>query len=112
MSDVKGGHFGVACTKYFLAMHPGVEEHDINSINHPNQYFDESQRILRGDKKEGKTGGNCIQISGCLNSGVHKTRFVYILAITKVLKIIHLAVDHRTTGYSTVLQQWMYSQIQ
>jgi hypothetical protein len=24
-------------------------------INHPNQYFDESQRILRGGKREGES---------------------------------------------------------
>ncbi|XP_060082049.1 DNA primase large subunit-like [Ylistrum balloti] len=52
MNEVKGGHYGVACTKHFLARHTGVEEQDINSINHPNQYFEESQRILRGDKRE------------------------------------------------------------
>lgn len=51
MNEVKGGHYGVACTKYFLAKHTAVEEQDINSINHPNQYFEESQRILRGDKR-------------------------------------------------------------
>lgn len=53
----KKGHFQVACSKYFDAVHYT----DLGlGINHPNQYFEESQKILKGDvkveiKKEKKT---------------------------------------------------------
>lgn len=53
----KKGHFQVACSKYFDAVH----HTDIGiGVNHPNQYFEESQKIVKGDikvevKKEPKT---------------------------------------------------------
>lgn len=44
---VKKGHFQIACSKYFDAVH----NVDLGlGINHPNQYFEESQK-LQGDKK-------------------------------------------------------------
>lgn len=53
----KKGHFQVACSKYFDAVH----HTDLGiGINHPNQYFEESQKIVKGEmkvdvKKEVKT---------------------------------------------------------
>lgn len=45
----KKGHFQIACSKYFDAAH----NTDIGlGINHPNQYFEESQKLLAGNKVE------------------------------------------------------------
>lgn len=44
----KKGHFQIACSKYFDAVHHS----DLGvGINHPNQYFEESQKIVKGDIK-------------------------------------------------------------
>ncbi|CAB3231299.1 unnamed protein product [Arctia plantaginis] len=44
----KKGHFQVACSKYFDAVH----HTDLGiGINHPNQYFEESQKIVKGEVK-------------------------------------------------------------
>lgn len=54
----KKGHYQIACSKYFDAVH----NTDLGlGINHPNQFFEESQKIIRGDvkiepKKEQPTG--------------------------------------------------------
>nr|CAB3265150.1 DNA primase large subunit [Phallusia mammillata] len=45
---VKGQHFQIACQKYFEATHK-VEDASFQ-VTHPNHYFDESQRILRGEQ--------------------------------------------------------------
>ncbi|NXJ11452.1 PRI2 primase, partial [Odontophorus gujanensis] len=46
---VKGMHYQLACQKYFELTH---EVDDIGfSLNHPNQYFAESQRILSGGRE-------------------------------------------------------------
>ncbi|XP_033612545.1 DNA primase large subunit isoform X5 [Fukomys damarensis] len=45
---VKGTHYQVACQKYFEMIH-NVDDCGF-SLNHPNQFFDESQRILNGGK--------------------------------------------------------------
>ncbi|KFV71402.1 DNA primase large subunit [Dryobates pubescens] len=48
---VKGMHYQLACQKYFELTH---EVDDVGfSLNHPNQYFTESQRLLSG-AREGK----------------------------------------------------------
>ncbi|XP_052686031.1 DNA primase large subunit-like [Crassostrea angulata] len=52
MKYTRDGHYQIACKYYFDATHSGVEEPDVN-INHPNQYFDESQHFYSG-KKEAK----------------------------------------------------------
>ncbi|CAG9784594.1 unnamed protein product [Diatraea saccharalis] len=52
----KKGHFQVACSKYFDTIH----NVDLGlGINHPNQFFEESQKLLKGEikveiKKENK----------------------------------------------------------
>ncbi|KAM3962800.1 LOW QUALITY PROTEIN: DNA primase large subunit [Aphomia sociella] len=55
----KKGHFQVACSKYFDAVH----NVDLGlGINHPNQYFEESQKLLKGEIKiEPKKEGNSIK---------------------------------------------------
>nr|XP_025846984.1 DNA primase large subunit [Vulpes vulpes] len=45
---VKGTHYQVACQKYFEMIH-NVDDCGF-SLNHPNQFFFESQRILNGSK--------------------------------------------------------------
>ncbi|KAM6185844.1 DNA primase large subunit isoform 1-T1 [Rhynchocyon petersi] len=45
---VKGTHYQVACQKYFEMIH-NVDDCGF-SLNHPNQFFMESQRILNGGK--------------------------------------------------------------
>lgn len=45
---VKGTHYQVACQKYFEITH-NIEDCGF-SLNHPNQFFVESQRILSGGK--------------------------------------------------------------
>ncbi|NXO03477.1 PRI2 primase, partial [Rhinopomastus cyanomelas] len=53
---VKGMHFQLACQKYFELTH---EVDDIGfSLNHPNQYFTESQRLLSGGRELKKELGN------------------------------------------------------
>lgn len=44
----KKGHFQIACSKYFDAAHNSDFGH---GINHPNQYFEESQKLIKGDGK-------------------------------------------------------------
>ncbi|KOB78154.1 DNA primase large subunit [Operophtera brumata] len=44
----KKGHFQIACSRYFDAVHNS----DLGlGINHPNQFFEESQKIVKGDVK-------------------------------------------------------------
>uniref|UniRef100_A0A3P8VT54 DNA primase large subunit n=1 Tax=Cynoglossus semilaevis TaxID=244447 RepID=A0A3P8VT54_CYNSE len=45
---VKGMHYQLACQKYFELTH-NVEDSNF-SLNHPNQYFVESQKVLGGGK--------------------------------------------------------------
>ncbi|NXN88705.1 PRI2 primase, partial [Bombycilla garrulus] len=56
---VKGMHYQLACQKYFELTH---DIDDIGfSLNHPNQYFTESQKLLNGGrelKKEFNNSGN------------------------------------------------------
>ncbi|NXP84225.1 PRI2 primase, partial [Passerina amoena] len=56
---VKGMHYQLACQKYFELTH---DVDDIGfSLNHPNQYFTESQKLLNGGrepKKEFSNSGN------------------------------------------------------
>ncbi|NXO18120.1 PRI2 primase, partial [Oriolus oriolus] len=56
---VKGMHYQLACQKYFELTH---DVDDIGfSLNHPNQYFTESQKLLSGGrelKKEFNNSGN------------------------------------------------------
>ncbi|KAE8280535.1 DNA primase large subunit [Larimichthys crocea] len=45
---VKGMHYQLACQKYFELTH-NIEDASF-SLNHPNQYFIESQKVLGGGK--------------------------------------------------------------
>jgi len=45
---VKGQHFQLACQKYFAATH-NIDP-DLVQVTHPNAYFDDSQRILKGER--------------------------------------------------------------
>ncbi|CAH0404657.1 unnamed protein product [Chilo suppressalis] len=48
VDTAKKGHFQVACSKYF----DSVNNVDLGlGINHPNQYFEESQKLLKGEIK-------------------------------------------------------------
>ncbi|XP_072937346.1 DNA primase large subunit [Epargyreus clarus] len=48
VDTAKRGHFQVSCSKYFDAVH----NTDLGlGINHPNQFFEESQKILKTDGK-------------------------------------------------------------
>lgn len=51
MSEVKTGRYNVACTRYFEAVHKLPAEYQAQAFSHPNQYFEESQRLLNGDNK-------------------------------------------------------------
>lgn len=42
---VQGGHFQVACRKHFELTHPGAASNNM-VVNHPNQYFDESEKFF------------------------------------------------------------------
>ncbi|XP_077991437.1 DNA primase large subunit-like [Glandiceps talaboti] len=52
MGFVSGGHYQLACTKYFDLTHK-LEDSGLG-LNHPNQYFDESQKILNPTSHENK----------------------------------------------------------
>ncbi|XP_051471281.1 DNA primase large subunit isoform X2 [Apus apus] len=53
---VKGMHYQLACQKYFELTH---DVDDIGfSLNHPNQYFTESQKVLSGGRELKKELGN------------------------------------------------------
>ncbi|CAG9567417.1 unnamed protein product [Danaus chrysippus] len=64
----KKGHYQIACSKYFDAIH----NTDLGiGINHPNQYFEESQKLMKGDvkmepKKETKSSNINIKKEECL----------------------------------------------
>ena len=42
---MKGGHYQVACTRYFEATHKREVDSMQNMISHPNQYFEESRKL-------------------------------------------------------------------
>lgn len=46
MDLVKESHYQLACTRYFELTH---SVQDKPGFNHPNQYFEESRKILTGD---------------------------------------------------------------
>ena len=50
---VKSGHYQVACMKVFELSHNSTME-SMGGLQHPNQYFEESQKVLNGVKTEGK----------------------------------------------------------
>lgn len=65
-------HFQIACQRYYEATH----NTDIDSgIQHPNQYFLESQKFLNGDPKEKS-----------LSKGAHKVQTIRATLPAKVEK--------------------------
>ena len=53
MEHLKGGHYQLACTRYFEAVHKKDCESLQNGISHPNQYFEESRKV-EGETAAGK----------------------------------------------------------
>lgn len=51
MTEVKSGRYNVACTRYFEAVHKLPLEYQAQAVSHPNQYFEESQRVTNSDSK-------------------------------------------------------------
>lgn len=52
-------HYQIACQRYFEATHQTELD---GGIQHPNQYFQESQKILNGDIKERSKGVHKVPI--------------------------------------------------
>ncbi|ESO86627.1 hypothetical protein LOTGIDRAFT_128625 [Lottia gigantea] len=51
IATTKKGHYQVACSKYFEYIHGGIAlDSDIQTFQHPNQYFEESQKRVSGEK--------------------------------------------------------------
>lgn len=48
---VNNRHYQTACSRYFESIHDTTLD---QLINHPNQYFEESQKILKGQKPKGE----------------------------------------------------------
>lgn len=48
MKKVSDGQYGLACTRFFEITHLIPENSLTQVIAHPNQYFEESQKILTG----------------------------------------------------------------
>ena len=56
MSEVKSGRYNVACTRYFEAVHKLPIEYQAQAISHPNQFYEESQKVTNGDGKRKISG--------------------------------------------------------
>ena len=54
LEQLKGGHYQVACTRYFEATHKDVAIDSMSPISHPNQFFDESKKVYEGETKPSK----------------------------------------------------------
>lgn len=50
LNTVKTGHYQIACSKYFIQTHGGIEPKVL--INHPNQYFEESREIRTNSREK------------------------------------------------------------
>ncbi|XP_013394623.1 DNA primase large subunit [Lingula anatina] len=55
ISKVKEGHYQIACKMVFNLTHGIQEEEASFALQHPNQYFEESQRLINGGKEDGKS---------------------------------------------------------
>ena len=51
-------HYQIACQRYFEVVHHGEID---GGIQHPNQYFQESQKILNGEKTVAKSSAHKVQ---------------------------------------------------
>ncbi|XP_046357002.2 DNA primase large subunit-like [Haliotis rufescens] len=71
----KEGHYQLACGRYFDASHNISGDNVETSINHPNQYFEESQNIRKdgGKKLNTPNPGRVIRVSASQNSQAVKT---------------------------------------
>jgi DNA primase large subunit len=49
----QNGHYQVACTRYFEAIHPNVAKESVMAIEHPNQFY---QQSLEFTKSAGSNG--------------------------------------------------------
>lgn len=56
MSEVKAGRYNLACTRYFEAAHKLPLDSQAQAFSHPNQFFDESQKLLNTDSKSAILG--------------------------------------------------------
>lgn len=50
LETVCNGHYQIACSKYFIHTHGGIEPKIL--INHPNQYFEESREIRTNSREK------------------------------------------------------------
>ncbi|XP_014670597.1 PREDICTED: DNA primase large subunit-like [Priapulus caudatus] len=72
MEMVKGNHYQLACSRCFAAVHDQPPD-DMVAIDHPNQYFELSQRILHPEKES--TGASLkqprpsLRSTGTMNQG-------------------------------------------
>ena len=59
MEQSDTNNFQIACQRYFEFQHKTEE---LVPINHPNQYFEQSQRILNGVSKQANRAGPNVKI--------------------------------------------------
>ena len=64
MEYVEKHHYQIACQKYFEWTHNKATVE--GGVNHPNQYYEESQKVLSGNFKI-KTEGASLLSSYCLS---------------------------------------------
>lgn len=71
-------HFQIACQRYFEATHSSEVD---GGIQHPNQYFLESQKVLKGEVKERAS------------SNIHKVQTIRATLPAKVEKVEPISQD-------------------
>ncbi|XP_025421836.1 probable DNA primase large subunit [Sipha flava] len=64
----QNGHYQIACTKYFEAKH-GISPRS-TAINHPNQFFEESQKLKGRTNEESNHNGESFLNDSLVNSSV------------------------------------------
>lgn len=74
MDLVSKNHYQIACQRYWEALH-GVPIDD--GINHPNQFFEESQKFLNGGVLPSQGKASCSSLSD---------KFVFLFTV----KLIHV----------------------
>ena len=53
---VKGGHYQIACTRFFELQH-GVKQGSVETITHPNQYFEQAYKLQHPDVNDDEKNG-------------------------------------------------------